>query len=157
MEDDNWTFYDDASMHHGSLQKGMPTETAATHIAMFTVWTWFENLASADSLEFYGDVVEAGRQRLSTPRALLDRRRDLLALDLTSNDLSDEGVCFANDYYLKDQEINLEAGGFIHDWMTEFAEFGDIFAVPDTWEAFDRIAPIMSGRLRQWRNAASKK
>jgi hypothetical protein len=64
----------------------------------------------------------------------------------TDEDLNDEGNAFAGAYF------DLQKGKYIADYETIFGKDGPtIYHVADTWENYDRIAPLLDDRLTTWR------
>ena len=64
----------------------------------------------------------------------------------TDEDLTDEGNCFAADYF------DFDKGMYLADYERVLAGKGlDLYAVPDTWENFDRLKPLLDKRLSEWK------
>lgn len=81
-----------------------------------------------------------------TPGAFFLR---LCAGKFTDEDLNDEGNAFAATYF------DLQKGKYIADYEAIFGKDGPtIYHVADTWENYDRIAPLLDDRLTAWRQRA---
>jgi hypothetical protein len=57
--------------------------------------------------------------------------------------LTDEGRAFTGAYYAPEY-------GYARDWRRVFGRRADRYAVPDDWEAYDRIGPRIERRYREW-------
>lgn len=56
---------------------------------------------------------------------------------------SAEGVAFTSAYYAPEY-------GCTRDWRGIFGRWADRYDVPDGWETFDRIAPLIYRRHAEW-------
>ena len=82
----------------------------------------------------------AVRQRAMTGSALLQSWYDD---KLFSSNLVPEGAAFANAYYVKH---------YFDDYNHTLAKgLPSEYAVPDTWESFDKLAPVIDRRFAAWR------
>ena len=139
--------YDDASWHYGaeSFPRHLPPEAGATHTGMFVAWAFQAGLAGEIHTEdFPGDIPRL-TARSVTPGAFF-----LEACDgkFTDEDLTDEGNRFAGDYF------DFDKGKYLADYEQVLSEEGlDIYSVPDTWENFDRLKPVLDKRRSEWRAA----
>jgi hypothetical protein len=87
------------------------------------------------------------REKKLTPGAFL-----LEACDgkFTDEDVTDEGNEFTLFYF------DLGKGEYLADYEKLFcAEGAHVYAVPDTWESFDRLAPVISRRFKEWKKPQS--
>jgi hypothetical protein len=142
--------YDDSEWHRAEARKAQHPENAGTHIAMFLAWVLANRLdarleigaptdtASSEALDEANERDDV-RSRRRTASELLHRWWDE---KLFSTDLTREGAAFANGYYRKqyldDYEQTLSKG------------LRSFYAVPDTWESFDKLAPVLDHRFREW-------
>ena len=136
--------YDDASWHsEGDFPPDLPHEAGATHAGMFLAWALQSGLAGEFHLNENPEEMSKLEARSITPGAFF-----LLSCDgkLTDEDLNDEGNAFARAYfdfnsgmYLKDYEAM--AGGSLP----------SLYHVPDTWETYDKLRPVLDRRLAEWR------
>jgi len=136
--------YDDASWHYeGDFPEDLPTAAAATHIGMFAAWAVLAGLASPELLEDIGEDIERLETRNATPGEFLV---EFLDGKLDESDLSDEGNGFAAHYYGDDDLL------YLADYeKTLCGDLPSLYHVPDSWETFDRLAPILTARLADWR------
>ncbi len=58
----------------------------------------------------------------------------------TDEDLSDIGNDFAGSYYQS----------YFKDYAFAFAEVKEIYAVPETWDSYDRISPVLTKQFSAW-------
>lgn len=144
--------FDKASWHlAGEVPPGTTERQAFTHIGIYIAWLiqrelfdprFFETIP--DGPRYLQEVTRTAR----TPTAL----RKLLDGTLPSELMNGVGRAFTDWYYADDHALYLD------DWVEEFAELADQYAVPDTSEALRRIGPRIDQRFAAWslqRNAAS--
>ena len=138
--------HDDASWHYGGdhFPEELPHEAGATHIAMFVAWCVLNGLAGDLHTEEFADDLESLRTRELTPGAWF-----LMVCDgkFTDEDVNEEGNAFAQAYY-----DAAKAGQYIFDYETVLGDsVPSLYHVPDTWDAYDRLAPVLKTRLEEWR------
>jgi hypothetical protein len=136
--------YDDASWHSGgNFPADLPSEAGATHTGIFLAWALLSGLAGELHETELPEDLEQLRRREITPGSFF-----LAVCDgkFTDEDLSSEGNAFANHYF------DLENGQYLADY-DEVLSGGlpSQYHVPDSWEAFDRIRPVLDERLSSWR------
>jgi hypothetical protein len=133
--------YDDASWHSGGdFPADLPPEAGATHSGMFFGWALLKGLGS--------DLHSAQEVEGLRARALTPGQFFLEGCDgkLTDEDFSEEGKAFARVYY------DMSRGQFLYDYEHALgAELPTLYHVPDTWETYDALAPVLDERLRNWR------
>ncbi|MBD5785176.1 hypothetical protein IF650_03185 [Cellulosimicrobium terreum] len=154
--------YDDAAWH--SDGEGFPpevgSEAGATHIGVFLAWAVLHDHVSAGLLADAADDVAALRERATTGGALV------MALDgaLSEDHLDDVGNAFAAAYYTgaedgaaesEEDTADDEAGGLYLEDYVDAASPGDgepedVYRVPDSWETYDLVAPLIDARFAQW-------
>ncbi len=61
----------------------------------------------------------------------------------TSDMLTAEGRAFAAAYYLPEY-------GYAQDYSRTFGRQADAYAVPDSWESYERLAPTIERRYGEW-------
>jgi hypothetical protein len=136
--------YDDASWHYGGdFPKGLPPEAGATHMGMFVAWAHLSGLAG----EVHEDDVPADlgelRKEGLTPGAYFIRACDE---KFTDDDLNDEGNAFAAAYY------EGENNQYLQDYQQIVVKrLPSAYHVPDTWDTFETLSPVLSSRLAEWR------
>ena len=57
--------------------------------------------------------------------------------------LTDEGAAFSDRYYSG-------SPGYLGDWEATFGAAANDYSVPDTWETYERIAPLLDSRYEAW-------
>ncbi len=146
--------YDDASWHYGGeWPEGLPPEAASTHIGMFVTWCWLNGMAGEEQLIDSPDMIERITSRSVTPGGLFIEMCDEKFI---AADLNDEGNAFAQAYY------NEESKGMRHKYYDDLdtvvpADLPSVYHLPDTWETFDKIAPVLDERFKHWRKSLGTK
>jgi hypothetical protein len=70
---------------------------------------------------------------------------------LIDEDLNDEANAFALAYYL-DGTNNGPLGDYLTDYETILGgDLPSLYHVPDTWQTFDKFAPVIARRFSEWR------
>jgi len=126
----------------GNFPKELPNENSGTHIGVYLAWIIINNLQGKlhdeDSLEALQDV----KNRKITGRDFLIEQCDE---KFWEEDLNAEGFVFTEFYYhekyFEDYENILEEN------------LPSIYHVENTWENYDRIAPIIDQRYKKWKEA----
>jgi hypothetical protein len=142
--------YDDASWHYGGdFPKGLPDEAGATHIGMFVAWALLNGLAGEFFLTEGADSLALLKSRRLTPGTfLLDECDEKFTDDM----LNEEGNAFAQDYY------DPEKGQYSEDYAEILAENAPtIYHVPDTWKSYDKLAPVIASRFKEWKRRQRRK
>jgi len=134
--------YDDADWHYGGdFPEDVPEQAGATHMGMFVAWAWSAGLANGE----FADEARGLAERSRTPGEYLF---DELDEKFTSDLLNDEGNRFASAYYLSEKEPT-----FLTDYENAVGvRYDSLYEVPDTWQTFDKLKPILDKRLEEWRN-----
>ena len=143
--------YDDASWHYGgNFPEGLPDEAGGTHIGMFVCWAILRGLVGSIHTDDFSEMLERLRQRQMTPGAWF-----MAACDekFTDEDLNDEGNMFAQAYFA---DPNGGLGTYLDDYTVTFSEVSETYAVPDTWESFERLKPILDRRFDDWKSPKPK-
>lgn len=130
--------YDDASWHYnGEFPSDLPEEAGATHAGMFLAWAILSGLAD-DELD-----AEPVTSRSTTPGAYFLQQCDGKLID---EDLNNEGNAFALAY------LDLEQGSYFADYESQLGSgLPTLYHVPDTWETYERLKPLLDQRLMEWR------
>lgn len=139
--------YDDASWHYeGDFPEDLPADAGATHTGMFLAWALLSGLGGELHLEEMLDGVVLLNKRATTPGQFFLQYCDG---KLTDEDLSDMGNAFAVAYF------DFETGKFLTDYEQALAgDLPTLYHVPDTWESFDVIRPILDRRYAEWTSGA---
>jgi len=135
--------YDDASWHSdGDFPTELPAEAGATHIGMYVAWLLLQGMASEELAEDEKEDLQALRERSTTPGLFLLQCSDGKFVD---DLISDEANAFTAVYY------DLENGQYLEDYEEQLgAEIPSLYHVADTWENFDRLAPVIAQRFAAW-------
>jgi hypothetical protein len=139
--------FDDASWHYGGdFPAGLPAEAGATHIGMFMAWLICGSLISDELLGDAATAVASVRAGTMTGPTFV---MTVLNGKLTDNDLSPTGAAFTMAYYEG-------AGGevtYLTDYSDMFASepgIDSLYAVPDSQENYEQMAPIITFRFDHW-------
>jgi len=95
--------------------------------------------------EEFPDALAALQARTMTPGAWFFSTCDE---KFTEEDLTDEGNHFAKAYF------NNESGLFYEDYGTAVAgDLPSLYHAADSWENYERLAPVFAKRLHEWRSS----
>lgn len=138
--------YDKAKWHYeGDYPEDLPPENGATHIGMFLAWAIANRLEGELHRDHSKEALEQVRQRQMTGRTFLIEQCDEA---LTNEDLNDVGNAFATAYY--------ESNQFNSDYDNALGQdVPTLYHIADTWENYDRIAPVIDGRFKEWRDKSA--
>jgi hypothetical protein len=133
---------DRADWHYGgNYPSDLPPENGGTHIGMYIAWIMLRDLASKELIQHAGDTYTWVLNREVTGRTLLLTKLDEKFFDQL---LTPEGREFTRSYY--------ETNGFANDYDRVLGgDLPTLYHVADTWENFDKLAPILDERLAAWR------
>ncbi len=140
--------YDRADWHYGgNFPAGLPSENGGTHIGMFLAWAIMNGL-EGDLLRVHSaSALKAVRNRLFTGRQFLLEECDE---KLTGDVLSQEGNAFAATYYAPKESP------YLADYERVLgADVPSLYHVADTWENYDKIAPVISRTFMRWKSGKS--
>jgi len=141
--------YDRADWHSGAenYPKGLPPETAGTHIGLFLAWAILRDRIGAIHRATAADALVAVRQRRRTGRDFLFEHG---GGRFGPEDLSDEGNAFARVYW-QDGAGGINREGYLADYeRTLGGGLPDLYRVADTWENFDLLARVLDRRFEEW-------
>lgn len=147
------TTLDDATWH--SDGEGFPPEAGpeagATHIGVFLAWAVLAGHVSADLEDDAADDLAALRARELTGGRFVHESRDGT---LVTDDLDADAAAFALAYYVGDEDDEDGGGLFLEDYVDAVSpgdgEPEDVYLVPDTWETYDLVGPVIDARFSQW-------
>lgn len=133
---------DRADWHYGgNYPAGLPTENAGTHIGIYLAWIIHRGLGSKDLLQLGGETYERVLKREATGREFLFKELDEKFFDRL---LNKEAKAFTTAYY--------ETNEYVNDYDRVLGgELESLYHVEDTWDNYDRIAPLLDQRLSDWR------
>lgn len=147
--------YDDADWHTGgNFPTDLSPSAAATHIGMFVGWAVLNGLAGDMHTVDFGAELETLKSRAITPGAWL---LDACDAKFTDEDLNCDGNKFALAYYGNENNLHTRAGSFLADYANTFPDAETLYHIPDSWETFDAIAPVVRSRFDAWRKPSVKK
>jgi hypothetical protein len=138
--------YDRADWHYGGdFPDDVPDENGATHIGMFLAWAINNNLEGDLHREDSIEALTSVRERQMTGRYFLINECDE---KFWEEDLNDLGNAFAGEYY----GLN-EVGLYFADYADVLCEGNNkrFYYVEDTWENYNKLAPIVSRRFEEWK------
>jgi len=145
--------YDDASWHYGGeFPKDLSPDAGATHIGMFVVWAMLNGMAGSIHTDDFPEMLSKIQNRELTPGSWFIEACDE---KFTDEDLNSEANEFARVYYAKEDGLKTGPGSYLADYEAAFPHYSDLYRVPDSWETFDKIGPIISRRYVEWRNHGS--
>ncbi len=140
--------HDDASWHYGGrFPEDLPREAGGTHIGMFLAWAIINHLENEMHLDQSQEDLVAVRERRMTGRTFLFKVCDEKFCD---DDLSDKGNAFAQWYYI-DRYWDDYLDTFFPDIWAIYNTAGTVYHVADTWENFDKLAPLITTRYETWK------
>jgi hypothetical protein len=136
--------YDDASWHYGgNFPEDLPDKAGATHTGMFLAWALVTGLAGELITDEFPEFIEKLRDRSLTPGQLFFELCDGKFID---EDLNEVGNAFALAYF------DFKNGKYLRDYeATLGAEAPTLYHVADSWENFDRLAPVLDRRFAEWK------
>lgn len=136
LEYDAWHWHTE-----GVFPEDQPPEQGYVHIGVFVAWLVQHDMLDPDWVARSGltEAVAAVRERSQSPCWLRDRTDGRLSAEM----LTVEGQGFTGAYYAPEY-------GYARDWRRAFGRRADRYAVPDGWQTYDWIAPVIEGRYRGW-------
>ncbi|MBW8369042.1 MAG: sel1 repeat family protein [Arenimonas sp.] len=138
--------YDDAEYCFLNFETDLPNEAGGTHAGMYLAWAALKGLLDPG---FDEATLAPLRARQITGSQLFFDKCDGKLLD---DDLSDVGDAFTASYYAS--HFHADYQQVFRGDMPDGGETTDGFCgVPDTWENFDRLAPVLDERFEHWRRA----
>ncbi|MDF0607205.1 hypothetical protein HZU77_016435 [Neisseriaceae bacterium TC5R-5] len=132
--------YDDVSWHTGGeFPEDLDAQAARTHIGFFIGWAIDNNFQSDLLNENFPEEIEKFKQRKISGSKIIEKCCDD---KLTSDDLNDVGIKFANYYY---DEL----------YMDDYADLSDddlatIYHEPDNYEKYKQVFDVIESRYRSW-------
>jgi hypothetical protein len=138
--------YDDASWHYGGgdYPEDLEDEAAATHTGMFVAWALLAGLGGKIVVDELPDSLRALQARSVTPGRFFLDGCDGKFVD---EELNAEGNAFAQAYF------DLDKGRYLKDYDAALVgELPTAYHVPDTWQNFDKLKPMLDRRLAEWRS-----
>jgi hypothetical protein len=144
--------YDRADFDYSSEAEPLPKGHAATHIGMFLAWAALNHLINDFHEQHSAEFLSKLRSRQITGRQFFEA---VCKEQFAEKDLNVEGNGFAEHYYRNPAG---EKGPYFDDYRGVLAKgLPSFWHVADTWQNFDRIAPVISKRFEQWKNPPKKR
>jgi hypothetical protein len=144
--------YDRADFDYSTADQPLPAGHAATHIGMFLAWAVLNGLEDDSHRQRVPQLLDKLRRREITGRQFFEAACNG---KFAEKDLNDAGNAFARYYYKNDAG---ERGPYFEDYRrTLAAGLPSFWQVRDSWENFDKIAPLITKRFEQWRNPPKKR
>lgn len=128
----------------GDFPEDLPDENDGTHIGMYLAWIINNNLQGELHNEESSEALKDVRNRKITGRDFLIDQCDEKFWD---EDLNEEGLAFTEFYYSET---------YFDDYGEALAtDLDSIYQIEDTWENYDKIAPIIDRRYHSWKQKNS--
>jgi len=138
--------YDDASWHYGGdFPDDLPDEAGATHAGMFIAWV----ILSGNVGEELEEILEENELKKITEREMTPGQFFLSFCDgkFTDSDVSEEIHGFIDTYF------DFENGSYLTDYEEKLGQgLPSLYYIPDTWESYDVISPVIDKRFKEWKN-----
>jgi hypothetical protein len=147
------TTFDDATWHSSEdgFPAGLDPDAAATHLGVFLAWAVLAGHASAALEREAADAVAALRERSTTGGRFV---LDVCDGRLGAGALDDDVAAFAAAYYTGGDDEDEEAGIYLEDYVDAVSpdegDPTDVYRVPDTWDTYDLVGPLVDARFAQW-------
>jgi len=138
--------FDDAEYHFLNFATDLPQEAGGTHIGMYLAWLALRGMAGETLVDYVADL----RARTRTGCDVLFDGCDG---KFTEDEVDADGAAFTKAYYEAHFRSDFERT-FAGDFTRTGHATDDFCSIADTWENFDRIAPVLDRRLRHWRGDA---
>ena len=144
--------YDRADFDYSSEEQPLPKGHAATHIGMFLAWAVFNSLENDWHRQHSAELLARLRRREITGRQLFEAA---CKEQFAEKDLNVEGNEFAEYYY---RDAAGERGLYFDDYKKTLAKgLPSFWHVADTWENYDKLAAVITGRFQTWKNPPKKR
>lgn len=136
IEYDRWKWHIE-----GEFPKERMPEHGYVHIGTYLAWLIRQGMLDP------GWVARSGVNRavaaVNDGSESVTALRDMTGGALTSEMLSADGLAFTSAYYAPEY-------GYPRDWRQVFGRRADRYDVPDEWETYERIAPLIDRRRAEW-------
>ncbi|RZG43071.1 DUF7832 domain-containing protein [Acinetobacter wuhouensis] len=124
-------------------QAGFPYENGGTHIGIYLAWIINNHLEGEFHQEESEDEIAQVLARKMTGRDFLIQMCDE---KFCEEDLNEEGFAFTQAYYESNEYFKDYDATLVHAKGLE-----NTYAIDDTWENYDLMAPVISEKYQQWR------
>jgi hypothetical protein len=144
--------YDRADFDYSTEEQPLPKGHAATHIGLFLAWAIMNGLENDWHHQHSAGLLDRVRRREITGRQFFEAA---CREQFTEKDLSVEGNEFA-EYYYRDSAG--ERGPYFEDYRKTLAKgLPGFWHVTDSWENYDKLAPVITRRYQEWKNPPRKR
>jgi len=144
--------YDRADYDYSTEEQPLPNGHAATHIGMFLAWAALHGLLNDYHEKHSAEPVARLRARQITGRQFFEAA---CKEQFAEKDLNVEGNTFAEHYY---RDPAGARGPYFADYKKVLAaRLPSFWHVADTWENYDKLAPIIDQRFETWKNPPKKR
>lgn len=136
--------FDDVCWHYGDgLPEGYEENVLGVHIGIFAIWCALNGLAGDSLKRKIPAIKKMYENRTNAPGKWCIEKMDG---KLTNEDMNDLGNSFAYEYY---DEIG---AAYFTDYFDAVEGDGNEYAysIPDTWETYDKVAPVIARRYQEW-------
>ena len=144
--------YDRADNDYSTEAEPLPRGHAGTHIGMFLAWAILNGLENDLNKQSSEDLLAKLRRRELTGREFFEAA---CYEKFAEKDLNVEGNAFAQQYYTDDTG---KRGDYFADYKRVLVSgLPSFWHVADSWENYDKIAPVISRRYEAWKNPPRKR
>ena len=144
--------YDRADHDYSTEREPLPKGHAATHIGMFLAWAVCNGLENDFHRQHSAQLLARLRQREITGRQFFEAA---CQGRFAERDLNPEGNAFAEHYYSNDAG---ERGPYFADYKRVLAAgLPSFWHVADTWDNYDKLAPVIARRFEEWKHPPPKR
>src|SRR5512135_784608 len=143
--------YDRADFDYSTEEEPLTKGHAATHIGVFLAWAIMNHLENDWHVQHSAALLEQVRRRHMTGRQFFEAA---CKEQFAEKDLNVEGNAFAEFYY---RNADGERGAYFEDYRKTLAKkLPSFWHVADTWENYDRLAPVIASRYEAWKSPPKK-
>ena len=144
--------YDRADYDYSTEEQPLPKGHAATHIGMFLAWIVLHGLENAFHEQHSAELLAKVRRREITGRQFFETT---CPGKFSERDLNPEGNAFAEFYY---SDGAGQRGAYFEDYKKVLAQgLPSFWHVADTWQNYDKLAPIIDRRYQAWKHPPRKR
>ena len=144
--------YDRADHDYSTEKEPLPKGHAATHIGIFLAWAILNGLENDYHRQRSADLLGRVRRREITGRQFFEAA---CQEKFAEKDLNPDGNEFAEYYYC---DSSGERGPYFADYKKSLtAGLPSFWHVADTWENYDKMAPVITRRYAEWKNPPRKR
>lgn len=135
--------FDKWDWHADNVPEGFPVENGAVHIGVYFAWCANNDLISFDEDEGHEvENIEELKNREITGTQYFINNCDGKLWDV---DFNEEGLEFTEFYY---EEL------FFEDYSEASGDTPN-YTVDDNWDIYDKVAPIIDKRFKEWKEQFS--